>query len=134
MALSIVIYALTMYLATRHFRLRIPRPSPAIGLRAVWESGRGFARLGLYMAFAAFATNTAHTLFVALLNNFAGTEQVGYVQAGDTIIVRYLGLVFTAIGMEFYPRMAAAGRHRRAMQTYVNHEISLLLLTLTPCC
>lgn len=89
-------------------------------------------KLGVYMACAAFVTNTAHTVFIGLLNSKFGTEELGFVQAGDTIIVRYLGLIFTAIGMEFYPRLAAAGHHRRALQTFVNHESLLLLLVLTP--
>lgn len=131
-ALSIVAYAVAMYVCMHWQRVRVSRPSEAIGLRQVWAHGKGFVRLGLCMAIAAFVTACAHTIFTALVNSFAGTAALGYVQAGDTIIVRYLGLVFTAIGMEFYPRLAAAGHNRRAMQAYVNHEIMLLLLILTP--
>ena len=130
-ALSIVAYSIAMYASMRRARLRTVAPPAAIGLRQIWMKGKGFARLGLYMAIAAFVTSLAHTIFTALLNATEGIDNLGYVQAGDTIIVRYLGLIFTAIGMEFYPRLAAA-RHKRAMQTYVNHEIVLLMILLTP--
>lgn len=130
--LSILAYSIAMYTAMRSQHMDTDREPEAISLKEMWSEGRGFVRLGLCMAIAAFVTNLAHAVFVALLSTFAGTEQVGYVQAGDTVIVRYIGLVFTAIGMEFYPRLAAAAHNRRIMQTYVNHESLLLLLLLTP--
>lgn len=131
-ALSIVAYALAMYTCIRRTRLHTVALPAAIGLRQIWLKGKGFARLGLCMAIAAFATSLAHTIFTALLNATEGIDRLGYVQAGDTVIVRYLGLIFTAIGMEFYPRLAIATRHKRAMQAYVNHEIVLLMILLTP--
>lgn len=131
-ALSIIAYAVAMYVCMRKSKLRTEAPPSTIGLRQIWLKGKGFARLGLCMAMAAFVTSLAHTVFTALVNATEGLGSLGYVQAGDTIIVRYIGLVFTAIGMEFYPRLASAARHPRAMQAYVNHEIILLMLLLTP--
>lgn len=131
-SLSIVAYALAMYLAARHQRLRVPASTLAPGLRDIWVQGRSFARLGVCLAIAAFVTNAAHTIFVALINASVGTGEVGYIQAGDTIIVRYIGLIFTAIGMEFYPRLAKVAHRPRATRTYVDHEATLLLVTITP--
>lgn len=130
--LSIVAYALTMFVTARLWRLRTPRPKHALGLGEVWREGRGFARLGLCMALAAFITSTAHTVFILILNNISSIREVGLVQAGDTVVVRYIGLVFTAIGMEFYPRLAANVRRPGRVQLFVNHEALLLLLILTP--
>lgn len=130
--LSIVAYAVAMFVAVRFSRLRPSGPKHAIGLGEVWRQGRGFARLGLCMALAAFITATAHTVFILILNNISSTAEVGLVQAGDTIVVRYIGLVFTAIGMEFYPRLAANARRPGRVRLFVSHEITLLLLIITP--
>lgn len=127
---SIAVYGITMYLATRRYRLLTSSPEP-LGLKEIINKGKGFVRLGIYMALASFITSTAHTIFIGILNTLTDTATVGLVQAGDTLIVRYLGLIFTAIAMEFYPRIAAA-RTAHASQAYVNHEVVLLLLVLTP--
>lgn len=132
---SIIAYAVAMCVASRWYRLKIKRPSSDIGaisLRQVWQEGKSFARLGICMAIAAFITSLAHTIFIGILNSISSTEAVGLVQAGDTIVVRYIGLIFTAIGMEFYPRAAANHQHNTRLQVFVNHEISLLLTVLTP--
>ena len=131
--LSIAAYALTMYICIRAYRLKAPqKPQQAVGLGAIWHEGKGFARLGLCMALAAFITATAHALFIGMLNDISSTAEVGYVQAGDTIVIRYVGLIFTAIAMEFYPRLASVRGSGRRTALFVNHESILLLLVLTP--
>lgn len=130
--LSILVYAAAMATAFGIVRLRPPRTSESISLRQIWQQGKGFARLGLCMAIATFITSTAHTVFIGILNGISSTAEVGLVQAGDTLVVRYIGLVFTAIGMEFYPRVAANATHSYRLKVFVNHETILLLLVLTP--
>ena len=130
--LSIMAYAAAMYVCVRVYRLRTPKPSPAVGLGQLWHEGRGFIRLGVYMALASFVPATAHTVFIGIINHYWGTGDVGYIQAGDTVLVRYVGLVFTAIGMEFYPRLASVRDYPRRTSLFVNHEITLLLLLLVP--
>lgn len=130
--LSIIAYALTLAVCLLTVRVRIPRDTPPIGLREIWAQGRGFVRLGLCMAIAAFITSLAHTIFIGILNSMTSTAEVGLVQAGDTLVVRYIGLIFVAIGMEFYPRVAANASYRQRLRVFVNHEIILLLTVLTP--
>lgn len=129
---SIVVYAIALFVFVRIFRLRPRVDAGKISLRQVWNEGKGFARLGLCMALASFITSGAHTLFIGLVNTLGSTVEVGYVQAGDTIIIRYVGLIFTAIAMEFYPRIAAVSHSAHRTKVYVNHESILLLLVLTP--
>ena len=64
--LSIVAYAVTAFLCVWLGRVRVAdKESP--GLRTIIKEGRGFARLGLYMACATFITKTAHTYFIGLI-------------------------------------------------------------------
>ena len=127
--LSIIAYSLVLYIALMSKRVRVLAVTTQSTDR---QRIPGFVKLGLYMASAAFITSLAHTIFVGILNNIATTSEVGLVQAGDTLVVRYIGLLFTAIGMEFYPRVAANNRYPHRLQVFVNHEIVLLMLCLIP--
>lgn len=127
--LSIIAYAVTLFVAVSLVRLSPPsQVIPESEKRRMPE----FVKLGLYLAAASFITALARTIFIGLLNAMTSTSEVGLVQAGDTLVVRYIGLLFTAIGMEFYPRMAANRHSPRRVRVFVNHEITLLLLCLTP--
>lgn len=97
-----------------------------------FNEGKSFVKLGIYMSAAAFVANLAHLAFLAWLSNESDTSEVGRYQAGVTLVVRYVGLIFTAIGMEFYPRLAANIFSSRRVSLFVNHEIKLILLIITP--
>lgn len=128
--LSIVVYSLAIYIALRCSRVHVNAPSE--GKETDKSELPKFVKLGLYIAAATFLTSLGHTVFIGILNNMASTSEVGLVQAGDTLVMRYVGLLFTAIGMEFYPRVAANNLHNKRLQVFVNHEITLLMLCLTP--
>lgn len=98
----------------------------------IMKEGSSFVKLGASMAVATFVANIANLLFLAYLNNVASTAEVGYFQAGSTVVIRYVGLIFSAIGMEFYPRLSASSFSMRRISVFVSHEILLLLLVITP--
>lgn len=106
--------------------------SSHLSSREVWNEGKGFMKLGLWMAVAAFVTNMAHMVFLAFLSRQASLAEVGYYQGGVTLVVRYMGLIFTAMGMEFYPRLAANAFSKKRTALFVNHEATVLLTVLIP--
>lgn len=130
--LSFIVYSVAIWGFTLYWRFRPPERVASPGLRQLWREGKGFVRLGILMSLAAFLTSLSRLIFVALLTRHASLEVTGLYQAGDTLVSRYIGLIFSAIGMEFFPRIVAAARSHRRTAAYVNHEITLLLVVVTP--
>ncbi len=95
-------------------------------------AGMGVVKLGGFIAAATFATNLAQMIFLSWLNRETSTVEVGYFQAGNTLVFRYTSLIFGAVGLEFYPRMAANSYSPGRMMLFVSHEITLLLRIFTP--
>lgn len=129
--LSIIAYSVAGALFIYSLRYRTQTDVRPTRTEVIRE-GSSFVRLGAMMAVAAFAANMVNLLFIAFLSNRGSLTEVGYYQAGSTVVLRYVGLVFTAVGMEFYPRLAAAGFSKWRTRIFVNHEITLLLLVVTP--
>lgn len=130
---SIIVYSAASLIFTLIYRRKGCKSDAAhTSFRQTWKEGKSFVRLGIYMATATFITNISHLIFLTFLNNTASTEEVGYYHAGSTLIIRYVGLIFTAIGMEFFPRLAANHQSALRVKLFVSHEISILLLVLTP--
>lgn len=127
--LSILVYALAagFFISRYKFDAQEERPS----IRKLKEGG-SLAKIGGYIALAAFMAQMGNTVFVTWLNRYASTAEVGYFQAGNTLVIRYVGFVISAIGMEFYPRLAANISSRIRHNLFVNHEINLILTALTP--
>ncbi|MDE6555695.1 MAG: oligosaccharide flippase family protein [Duncaniella sp.] len=131
---SIIAYAAFALIATGWYSRRscsgLPRVSPGIG--ETWNIGRDFLRLGLFMTVADASTQLLNYAFVAWLNGAASTAEVGIYQSGYTIVSRYVGMVFTAIGVEYYPRLATVANRNDRLRVFVSHEIRLLMLILLP--
>ena len=138
---SVIIYSAAGLAAVLYHQQRTPihsstpqliNSSSHLSSREVWNEGKGFMKLGLWMAVAAFVTNMAHMIFLAFLSRQASLAEVGYYQGGVTLVVRYMGLIFTAMGMEFYPRLAANAFSKKRTALFVNHEATVLLTVLIP--
>lgn len=97
------------------------------------KMGAGFIKLGVYMTLGSFAAMLASYGFVSWLNLYSGTETVGFYQAGYTLIDRYAGLVFVALGMEFYPRLSRVASNAKRIRIFVSQEINIAFMVLTPC-
>lgn len=103
-------------------------------LAAVGElrQGTGFVKLGACMSVAAFVNTLMQLIFVSWLNVRVSTAEAGLYGAGITLVVRYTGLIFNSVGMEFYPRISANSESGRRVEAFVSHEVTLLLLIFTP--
>lgn len=92
--------------------------------------GAGFVRLGFFMTLGSFLAMLSSYIFIAYLNHEAGTATVGHYQAGYTLIHRYAALIFTAIGTEYYPRLAAVCHSKLRTGLFASQEINIVLTVL----
>ncbi|MCM1451863.1 MAG: oligosaccharide flippase family protein [Clostridium sp.] len=96
------------------------------------EMGKGFLRLGASMTISTFAATAASYAFLSYLTQRAGEGVTGVYQAGYTLTVKYVGLIFTAMAMDYYPRLAAMCHHRWLTSMFVSHQASLLMCVMAP--
>ena len=128
---SIIAYALALATFAWLFRDR-EYPVAHVDRRETFDMGKGFVRLGIYMTLGNFASILASYAFNAWLNVHAGTEQVGFYQAGYTLINKYTGLILTALGMEYYPRLSQVAGSRIRLRAFVSQEINVSLAVMAP--
>lgn len=102
-------------------------PAAHVGLKASFITGRNFIILGAFITMSEVLNQLSGYIFISWLNNEAGADTTGYFQSGYTIMNRYAGLVFTAIGMELYPRLASVAGSPMRTSTFVSHEIRIIL-------
>lgn len=129
--LTLLAYAAAGYIAT----LRTTLPShtaPTPTLRHTWTQSTPTLRLGLYLTLGTAITDLLAYIFTAYLTRTAHIDTVGIYQSGYTIVSRYVGMLFTAIGVEYFPRLSTVIASPRRTRAYVAHELLLLTLILIP--
>ncbi len=128
---SIIIYTLTNLVAVMWVRYK-PDDDIYVPLSTVLKDGRNLIVLGSFLTVSAFVTQLSSYIFMAYLNNVGGEDAVGFYQSGFTLVNRYLGLIFTAIAMEYFPRLSSVSASLKRMSVYVNHETLIVLVAMIP--
>lgn len=126
----IIVYAFLSFAATRALRQRLPRIH--LTFKQVWRQGSSFIRLGILMTVALGVTQLLQYVFVLYLNHFGSTSDLGLYQAGYTVINSYIGVFFTGIWIEYYPRLSALVHSKRSTRLAVSHEIITCNLIIMP--
>lgn len=104
-------------------------PMPA---RQKMAEGKGFLRVGTYLTISSLVALGASYILKSYLAQTDGFDATGLYQTGYTLMVSYVGIVFTAIGMEFYPRLSTVAGRIRMAGLVVSHEVALLMCILSP--
>ncbi len=94
--------------------------------------GKGFIKLGIFMTCSDIITQITFYGFVAYLNHNGGTDIVGYYQTGYTLINKYAALILSALGVEYYPRLAKVSGSVIKTNMFVTKEINIALTFLVP--
>lgn len=129
---SIIAYAGATCFFTLYFGPRgLGAPQP-VSASETLSIGRRLIILGIYMTAADFISQAMSYVFIAWLNVRGGDSEVGFYQAGYTVVNRYVGLIFAAIATEYYPRLSRVAGSAMRLRVFVAHEMRLLLLLLLP--
>lgn len=103
-----------------------------LGLKILWKEGRSFLLLGFSISVSVLLSSVSNYVFSAYVSSMSGESALGIYQSGYTMINSYVGIIFSAIAVEYYPRLARLVNHPRMAQTVMTHEFSIIVRLVTP--
>lgn len=130
---SIVPSLLVFFFATSISYILLGRKnvkSQPVPTRSALTNCRPMLKLGLYMTAGTALASLASYVFIAWLRANAGETGVGIYQAGYVIINQYVGLVFMALGIEYFPRISRVAKSTWRAQVVVRHEVLIIMLVM----
>ena len=87
---------------------------------------------GLIISFSSLLTTAVPFLVNAFINKSGGLEDVGLYTAGFAILNGYVGLIFTAMATDFYPRLSNTSNDNNKTIELINHQAEIAIIILTP--
>ena len=129
---AIIVHTFSIWLVMVILGRRMKIKPVKISWGETYRQGKDIASLGIYMTVSGFVTTLYSYVFVAWVNSHSGTGEVGYFQAGYTLVMQYVGLVFTAMSMEYYPRLSVVCEDRALLSGHVSRQVETSLLILFP--
>jgi len=96
------------------------------------EEGRGMLKLGFMISLTGLITMGVAYLVRIFISHTGGVAQVGLYNAGFAIVNTYVGLVFTAMATDYYPRLAGVANDRKKSNLAINQQAEVAILILAP--
>lgn len=129
---AIVAMSFANMLRTWYFARKIKLEKVEVTRKTTLVEGKQMLIMGFLLSMSGLMTTGAAYILRIFISNTGGIDQVGLYSAGFAIINTYVGMVFTAMGTDYYPRLSAvAGDNTKATQT-INQQAEITLLILAP--
>lgn len=130
---SILVYALANVVCILLMRNRdYDGKAKGLTMRDTVKGGAEFLKFGFCITLSTFSMLLVSYIFMAYLNHHSDMATVGHYQAGYALIIRYSAMFFTAIGVEYYPRLSGVAHSRRRIDVFVTQESAISLQILVP--
>lgn len=110
-----------------------------IGLIPVFQSFRGsviicksILLVGVLMSIADCLGGLTNYSILSFFRHYGSIEDVGLYNAANSLTGQYVSLVFTAMAVDYYPRLSGISHDREATKALVNQQSELLVLIVAP--
>lgn len=129
---SLVIAALVSLFITYYFRKKVVVDKIRVSkVRSIAES-KQMLKAGFLISISGFITLVFSYLVRLFITHEGNLAEVGLYNAGFAIITIYVGLIFTAMGTDYYPNLSAVANNVKKANDTINSQIEISIMLLGP--
>ena len=129
---SLVIASVVSFVISWYFANKVEIKQLKLSRTITFSEGKNMLRMGFFISLSGLFV-TGNTYIVQLfISNHGGVEQVGLFTAGFAVINTYVGLIFTAMGTDYFPRLSAVAESNELCKKTINQQAEISILILGP--
>lgn len=133
----LIIAALTSLALSWYFARKVEYTPVKVTIKEVWREGNAMIKMGLAMSASGILVALSAYILRSFISSRGGLDEVGLFHAGFSIMTTYVGLVFTAMVADYYPRLSAVNKDNDKCRDVMNQQAEIGILILAPlmmCC
>lgn len=115
-----------------YFANKIKLEKTKVSYEETVKEGKSMMIMGFMISLSGLITMIAAYLLRIFINRTGNVADVGFYSAGFTIINTYVGMVFTAMGTDYYPRLSVVSSDNEECKQLINQQSEIALLILAP--
>lgn len=119
-------------LLTWYFSRKIKIEKVTLTSKEVFEEGKEMLKMGLAMSLTNILVLAIAYIIRIYISGIGGTEEVGLYTAGLAIVNGYVGLIFSAMSTDYYPRLASVNKDNEKCKLMINQQAEVAILILAP--
>ncbi|WP_417988268.1 oligosaccharide flippase family protein [Flavobacterium sp. XS2P39] len=129
---TIIVASLSALLVTFYYSNKIRIEKKCITRNQLMSDGKRIVRLGVMLTLSGLLTLLTTYLIQIYVGKHGGLEQVGFYNAGFTLLNSYVGIIFTAMSTDYFPRLASICDENEKVRTSVIQQSFISILIITP--
>ncbi len=120
-------------LVNMYYTRKISTQKVTMSLSETFQKGKPLMRLGFLLSINIIFGQICTYLIKLYLNGSGTSSQIlGFYEVSTVILVSYLGMIFNAMGNDFYPRLTSTIDDNVKVKQLVNNQIEVALLLVVP--
>jgi O-antigen/teichoic acid export membrane protein len=129
---GIIVTSIITMLLSWYFSHKVKLQPVKVTFAKTIEDGKSMLNMGFMISLSTTITILSSYVVRIFIRNHGGIEQVGFYNAGFTLLETYVGLIFTAMGTDYYPRLTAVAHSNQLCKNTINQQVEIALLILAP--
>ena len=123
--------ALAHFLVSLYFSTKVQYTKVAINWQETWQLGKPMVQLGLSLTLINLLASAVAFALSAYITKTGNLSDLGIYNAGNSIVEGYVGMVFTAMANDYFPRLSAIIDDNVKWKQLVNQQAELLIIILS---
>lgn len=128
----IIITAFSTLFFTWYFSRNIKITKQEITSTTLSTEGKSMMVMGFMISLSGLIALMAAYIIRIFINRTGNVADVGLYTAGFTILNTYVGMIFTAMGTDYYPRLSLVASNNKQCKEHINQQSEIALLILAP--
>lgn len=129
---TLILNSITTLLLTWYFSRKIRIEKQKITPKRTFQEGKEMLKMGLAMSLTNILVLGIGYIIRIFIVRIGGTEEVGLFTAGFAIVNGYVGLIFSAMGTDYYPRLAGVNKDNQKCKEMINQQAEVAILIIAP--
>lgn len=129
---ALIITSIVTLFFSWFFSRKISISKMKLTYKQVWIEGKDMLTMGIMLSLSGIITLAVSYVTRIYIGRIGGVEEVGLYNAGFAIIGTYVGLVFTAMATDYYPRLAGVASNNEIAKETINQQADIAILILAP--
>ena len=129
---GMILMSILSYIVHLYFANKVQIMPVTVSVREILNEGRNMIQLGFLISLNGLITMGVSYAVRIYISHHGGVDDVGLYNAGFAIINTYVGLLFAAMGTDYYPRLSAVANDNEKSREVINQQAEIALLILSP--
>lgn len=129
---SIIITSFSALLFSFYYSNKIKIKSEKVLEKAFLKEAKTIVKLGLMLTISGVCALLVTYIIQIYIEKNGGLEQVGFYNAGFTLLNSYVGIIFTVMSTDYFPKLASINSDNQKIRLSVTQQAFMSIVIITP--